>query len=376
MAHPHILAALSPEGSSVVPVVIPYEGIFIRDHFEELFSVPWWYAHSLDVNQQLLYMEQYLSVLDIDWYSPFLVHSDSYRQNHQMAVNPDFVEFIDQKTARKTKIDRPQISGVGSDCQQDLFVPYEQIEKDPERIRMTAADKAFRLWGKGVDSLIPRQKQLAAGRKSALGFVESPFESIFNIWGFTSSMLLLSDDKSLIHLACSAYLEAALTTIETCSRLGCKLIWVEECFSDLISPDDYENLVLPYLIPVIDAIKQTGMHSIYYFTGNPQNKMDLILSLGADAYSFEDDKKGFHIDLAALVDRLAGKAALLGNLNAITDLQDASDEKLYQRLDYYIELARRYKGRFIMSLGSPVTPGTSVDRVRKYIAYTREKGKI
>lgn len=376
MSNPQVRAALSSEGSARMPVVIPYEGIFIRDHYEDLFSLPWWYAYSLNLRQQEQYMEEYLSAIDIDWYSPFLVHSDAFRRQHKMNLANSHLEYVDNETGSKTIIRKPQISGIGEVCQQDYFVPYEKIEKDPARIQAIAADNAFRLYGWGVDQLIPDQKQLTKNRKSSLGFVESPFESVFNIWGFESTMLLLAEDKDLIKLACRAYLESALTTIATCASLGNEMIWIEECFSDLISPEDYRTLALPCLIPVVEAIRQAGMTSIYYFTGNPADKLQYIFAIGADAYSFEDDKKGFRIDLPYIAGLLAGKAALLGNLNAILDLQDASDEQLRFRIDEYVSLAKRMKGRFLMSLGSPVTPGTAVSRVQHYIAYAREKGRL
>jgi hypothetical protein len=50
-----IEAAFSKEGTCEIPVVICYEGIFIRDHWDQLTSSPWWYQYEtgLDVIYRL-----------------------------------------------------------------------------------------------------------------------------------------------------------------------------------------------------------------------------------------------------------------------------------------------------------------------------------
>ena len=48
-----IEAALSPEGTAEIPAVLCYEGIYIRDHWAQLTTVPWWHQESPDLEQQL-----------------------------------------------------------------------------------------------------------------------------------------------------------------------------------------------------------------------------------------------------------------------------------------------------------------------------------
>lgn len=374
MSEQDLLMALSSEGSSAIPVVLPYEGIFIRDHYRDLFSIPWWYAHDLDPDHQLAYISQYMNALDIDWYSPSLTHSLQFRHDHRMVVHEGHLDYLDKSNQVAASVRRPKIGGSGDECK-DLYIPYGEIERDSGLIGTWAMRRAFRSWGEGSDSLVTVQKEMAGGKKSMLGFVESPFETIFDLWGFESAMIAVATEKDLVELACRACLDSALATVETCRQIGCRVIWIEECLSDLISPADYRRLVLPYLIPVIEAIRSAGMRSVYYFTGNPKGKLELIFSSGADAYSFEDDKKGFHVDLPELAAMLRGRAALLGNLNAIADLQDADEDLLCRRIRAMTAVARLNGGRFVMSLGSPVTPATPVSRVNRYIAAARSNSR-
>jgi uroporphyrinogen-III decarboxylase len=142
----------------------------------------------------------------------------------------------------------------------------------------------------------------------------------------------------------------------------------------MISERDFLALNVPYLQRLNDEIRHAGMQSIHYFCGNPTGKWDALLSVGTDALALEESKKGFTIDIAEAVERVQGRCALLGNLDAIGMLQDTNDEALEAEIKRQVEAGRRNGNRFIMSIGSPVTPGTPVSRVRHYCDLAHELG--
>jgi len=55
-------------------------------------------------------------------------------------------------------------------------------------------------------------------------------------------------------------------------------------------------------------------------------------------------------------------------------LPRASEEELRAEITRQIAAGRRNGSRFIMSLGSPVTPGTSVEKVRLYCDLVHDLG--
>ncbi len=61
-----------------------------------------------------------------------------------------------------------------------------------------------------------------------------------------------------------------------------------------------------------------------------------------------------------------------GNLDAIGILQNGSDTQLRVAIAEQIAAGRRNQNRFVVCLGSPVTPATPVDRVRLYCDLVRE----
>lgn len=142
--------------------------------------------------------------------------------------------------------------------------------------------------------------------------------------------------------------------------------------TDMVGPPAFAALNVAHLRPLVEAIRAAGLKSIYYFCGDPTGKWEMLLDVGADALSLEESKKGWAIDVEDVVERVQGRCAVLGNLDAIGVLQDGSEAALRAEIARQIAAGRRNGSRFLMSLGSPVTPGTPVVRVRRYCELVRE----
>jgi uroporphyrinogen-III decarboxylase len=198
--------------------------------------------------------------------------------------------------------------------------------------------------------------------------------SCYSLWGFEGMMTMIADHPDLVQHACDRFLEYKLSSIQRAAALGADCIWIEDSLTDLISPRAYERLNLPYLQKMVAEVHLHGMRSIYYFCGNPAGKLDLLLESGAEALALEESKKGFVIDIAEIVKVVQGRFALFGNLDAIQLLPHANEKTLRDEIRHQINIGRRNNSRFIMSIGSPVTPGTSPEQVRRYCDLVHEEG--
>jgi uroporphyrinogen-III decarboxylase len=56
-------------------------------------------------------------------------------------------------------------------------------------------------------------------------------------------------------------------------------------------------------------------------------------------------------------------------------LEHGSEPELRAEIERQIRAGRRNGSRFVMSIGSPVTPGTSIERVRTYCSMARDLGR-
>ena len=132
-----ILGALSPQGSRELPVVICYPSVFIRDHWKELTSLPWWYLHETDIERQWEWRREVLPKLDLDWYSPPGFLPQAERQRYHIEEHGAGVYRLDAATGQKLKLTRPQVGG---------WIPGTGIHSvRPQSMARTKEDIALRI---------------------------------------------------------------------------------------------------------------------------------------------------------------------------------------------------------------------------------------
>jgi hypothetical protein len=377
-----IEAALSPEGTAEFGVVICYEGIYIRDHWEQLTDCPWWYAQSPGIAHQAAWMEQVHPAIQQDWLYLETSPSRGYRESHRVVVEADDIYIENKESGEKRWLTEPQVGG------------WENMEAIAGG--KTSAEwrtQAFPMTPEQIDLALPLYPQFNAPKFRADGHTDLagwqlrqfsghypirhitiPLTDCYYLWGFEGMMEMIAGNPGLVSYACERYLTNAIRNAKMAKELGARGIWIEDCFTDMISPAAFEKLNLATTRPLVEAIRSLGMSSIYYFCGDPKGKLELILSAGADALALEESKKGFTIDIVDVVDAVAGRCAVFGNLDAIHLLPAASPEVLRSEIRRQITAGRRNRSRFVMSIGSPVTPGTTAEQVRLYCAIAREEG--
>jgi uroporphyrinogen-III decarboxylase len=174
--------------------------------------------------------------------------------------------------------------------------------------------------------------------------------------------------RRLSELALKRYIEQATALAEA----GAEAFWVEEVFAgtDTISPHHYEELALPSEKSLIEALQRLGKPVILYFCGNPMPIIQNIAKTGADAYAFEEDKKGIHIDLERIKSVLDGDACLFGNFDTINTLA-SSPQEIDERVKQMITTIG-LKGGFVLGTGSPLTKLVHPENLDAMIAAARK----
>ena len=372
-------AALSPKGTPRIPAVICYEGIFIRDHWPQITSHPWWYRESPSLEHQRAWRQDLLDHTSYDWFTLPMHYTEEDRRYLSVSVEGDHALLSDDREGTKRPIPRPSIGGWSSS--KGIASVHPEVSAD------TAEEVACRIEIPGVW----RAEEIAETGKNVLAqelihgdwrdrfpicHVASPLWLTYGLWGFETMMVKVATQPDLVTYACSRFLTLQLRAIAVAAALGARGIWIEDCLTDMVSADAYRALNVPFLNEMITEIRSRGMKSIYYFCGDPRGKLDSILSLGADALSFEESKKGFTIDTASLAEQVDGRSTLLGNLDAIGVLERGTEVELRTEIQRQLQAAKRNRNRFVMSIGSPVTPGTAADRVRLYCDLVHELGRM
>jgi hypothetical protein len=353
-----ILAAFSPDGTPETPAVICYPGIFERDHLGDLTDLPWWMEHDTDPARKAAFRERVVRATDLDWYELHAGASRAEQAAITIIEESDGVYQRDARTGEIRKLEPPVISGTLSTAR-----GATPAIEDMEAFLAECVPPVPPFGGvEDGRELMPARLKAALPDKFAITWAGTPLWMLAGTMGYEEWFASLADDPAPLLRAADRLLQGQLNGIAAAKALGADGIWIEDCLTE------YH---LPHLRALTDAIRAAGMHSIHYFCGNPWPVFDLLLDTGADALGLEESKKGFSIDIADVVARVNGRMAILGNLDAIDLLEHGSSEMLRAELARQRAAARRNGNRFIMSTGSPVTPGTSVERVREYAAMVR-----
>ncbi|MEW6354771.1 MAG: uroporphyrinogen decarboxylase family protein [Planctomycetota bacterium] len=375
-AREKMLAAFSPSGAPEVPATICYEGIMVRDHWEEVTDRPWWFHHSYDLDEQMQWRRDLVARVPQDWIQSPPCASREQRRIWRLDVRPGGVFWVNTRTGREQQLKRPAVSGWSEGRALHSHHPARLIEtvaEINEQIPTPPDIDAHAFVEQGRDDLA-LQIRKEFPDLCLLGGATSPLWQCYGVWGFEGMMTMIADRPDLVEHACRRALPEELNRVRQDAACGADAVWIEECFTDMVSPDAFRRLNLPFIRAIADEVRALGMKSVYYFCGNPAGKWDLLLDAGADALSLEESKKGFDIDIEDVVNHVQGRCTVFGNLDAINLLPNGTEARLRAEIERQIAAGRCNGGRFIMGLGSPVTPETPIERVRLYCEMAHEIG--
>jgi hypothetical protein len=378
MGRDKIEAALSSEGSREFAVVIPYEMLCYRDHGDELTPTPWWYRFDPNLEHQFDWYREMFTAVPQDWMGLPASAPKTERDQIILECRGSKVFRMDRFSGKETEIERPQVGGwSASSAQNHSVVPadFPRTAADVVRLIPDAVPYvAARANGDGTLDL-PQRILGAFPDRVPTGYVISPLWQCYRIWGFEGMMTQIVDQPHLVRLAAERFLAASLPGLAVQAARGIRVVWIEECFTDMIHPQIFTAMNIPLIQKLIDAIHQLGMASVYYYCGDPNQRLEALIASGTDILGLEEGKKGFEIDISAIAGQVAGRCALLGNLDAIGCLEQQDENGLRDEIKRQVAAGRRNRSRFILSLGSPVTPGTSMVKLRRYFEMARDLGR-
>ncbi|MCM8788239.1 MAG: uroporphyrinogen decarboxylase family protein [Candidatus Omnitrophica bacterium] len=372
-----INCAFSKQGTDEFAVVICYEGIFVRDHWSLLTKYPWYTVHLPDIESQVSCYSEIQSKIPQDWFVVHSFYSYAERKNIKVKFLQDRIQIIDKETNSTREVSKPVVAGwsVSGRVQSIKIEKLPETISDMEKLLGEKPEKFSR-----EDFLSQGKHELAQSLikrfpdRMPICHVGSPLWCIYGMLGFEGLMTLLKLNPEIIKYCCERFLENGINAVEQHVACGAELIWIEECLTDMISPSAFESINVPYMKKLVAAIRDLGAKSIYYYCGNPWDRLDKIFDIGADALALEEGKKNFEIDIEKIVDTTNGRFVVFGNLDAINILPYADTETLKNQIKRQINAGKRNKRRFVMSIGSPVTPETGIERVQLYFEIARKLG--
>ena len=170
----------------------------------------------------------------------------------------------------------------------------------------------------------------------------------------------LAERRDQIHAEAEAMCVKACAAIDAQAEAGADFFYLPHdvgfnggCF---ISPEDFREIVTPYMRRMIDRVKHHGKWAIFHSDGQLMSILDQILECEPHGLQSIDPMAG--MDIAEVKKITHGKMALMGNVQCNL-LQEGPDEAIRKSARYCLEHASKGGGH-IFSTSNTIFAGMPV----------------
>ncbi|HCU37346.1 MAG TPA: hypothetical protein DGT21_18510 [Armatimonadetes bacterium] len=312
--------------------------------YSEFTTRPDWMRVSLGPARGAVEGGRYVSIAE----NSCIVHSGDPAtgtdlEAHYEATHSSSVDMWDEGTT------------ISDETDVERLVPLYQWESRLDDEQGLLADRSLKRWGD--DYLLQ-------------GHTGTPFWGGYHLLGFAGLMRMVRENPALLEKLFARVMHNRIADIRALAETGLRCLFVEECLTgaDMISVQDFERLVWPFLRDTVQAAVDMGMQVVFYFTGEPRGRVEYLGQLAAHALAFEEDKKNIRIDLAEIRSIVGPGKALFGNLDVVM-LRDADRTTLAAEIAAEAAAAG---SPFVVSMGSPATLDTPPERISWLTEIARE----
>jgi len=255
-----------------------------------------------------------------------------------------------EASAYGMEFDYPE-HGVG--CPRRMLL---QSREDVSRIQPFAIEDAERPRQR-IESV--RKMAQAVGRThSVLGWLEGPLALYADLRGVENMFLDLIDTPQM-------YVEAAGTIIDNQIRFaraqiaaGADMIGVGDSVASLVSPQMYEQYVLPFEKRLFDAIHEAGAAVKLHVCGDIGQSIGLMAQTGCEVIDVD-----WMVPLAESRSVVGEDVTLCGNFDPSAILLQGTPQEVAAAARRCIAEGGK---RFILQPGCEVPPGTPEDNIRAF----------
>jgi uroporphyrinogen decarboxylase len=218
-----------------------------------------------------------------------------------------------------------------------------------------------------VLSAVKLIKKELENRLPLIGFAGAPFTlaSYLIEGGHSQNFLLVKrfmrEEKEAWHLLMEKLSIIVANFSKAQIQAGADAVQLFDSWAGILSPEDYQDFVLPYSRKILSEVSQTGAPSIHFATGNA-GMLEIFSQAGGDVIG---------IDWRIALDdawKKIGEKAIQGNLDPALLFAEPSELEMAVR-----KILKKAGGKpgHIFNLGHGVLPGTPVDNVKRVVEWVR-----
>jgi len=355
-----MVRALTGQRPDRLPAAPAYLSLFLAD-FERAFYVEQYRnrlrgrsRYSVDHDEdtifraEAIYQSYGIFKVRPDWIEAHCGPGRDWAEETDVVEEDGDLFFEDWSTGQRTPMLGPKSSLT------DLWDSPAQIRDRSDVDAQLPVPAADELLAGGEFDLLRQVVADYGDRYFITTILDTPFSDAYDLLGFQGLMVIQHDQPDLFHYLLERKLAQAKEVMAACAACGIHGVYAEEVFTgaDLISPRSYDQFVCRYNLPYFSHMRSLGLLPIHYVCGDSIPRLERMIEYDVAAVAVEESKKGFQIEIEEVVDRVAGRAAVLGNIDAVRFGLHATADEMAAEVRRQATIGARAKG-FVVSTGSP-----------------------
>ncbi len=193
--------------------------------------------------------------------------------------------------------------------------------------------------------------------------------------GFEGAMLMMVEKPDLFKYICSIYEDGYDLRMKQLADAGAQAFFIADGWAscDIISPSMFDEFALPCQISMTRAAQKFGLKVILWNEGDILPILKQEKSVGADAFAFEQPRKGADITVDKVRKVFGSERCLFGNLDSEMLLLGNDREEIFNSIKEQI-IGSGKGAPFVMCTGSPIPDNVDPGTINHIIEVVRSGG--
>ena len=220
-----------------------------------------------------------------------------------------------------------------------------------------------------IDSVLER----VGDEYSVHGEVRAPFDHFLNIVGMEEGLMAILDNPERTLKVMDRVTDWSVALAVAQVRRGAVAIKLSSPFagSGFLSPDMYEEFILPFEKRIADAVRMEGAAIYTHTCGAIGDRLDLICRTGVSGIECLDPAPLGDVEIKEAVDLLNGRIFIKGNVDPVNTLLRGDSYTVRTDVTNIVEAGREMHG-FILSSACSVAPPAPPENMKLMVDICRE----
>lgn len=219
-------------------------------------------------------------------------------------------------------------------------------------------------------------REMVGNTYSIHGEITSPFDYLLDLLGYEQGLISLIMNPDKCKQILQKFTDGITKLAVDMCRYDIDAIKISSPFAGMgfISPEHYQEFVLPYESQFIKKIREAGKHVYIHTCGHIDDRLELMQQSGASGLECLDPEPVGNVDLKDAFNRIGEKMFIKGNIDSVNSLLYASNEKAEEDVLKIIETGKSGKG-FILSTACSIAPMVTEERLHLLSRLAESAGK-